>query len=94
MDLKHKIAWIDRGREPQCPPDPAFPTGKDVDIAGLMCVDGHPRCKVELPYPAKRCGVYLVNCEACESSVAVTTAGRPDDPRSVTMPCRRPEVTH
>jgi len=24
------IKWIDRGREPQCAPDPAYPNGKDL----------------------------------------------------------------
>jgi C4-type Zn-finger protein len=42
----------------------------------------------ELPYPAKRCGIYLVVCERCGYSAAITTAGRPDDPRKVTLPCK------
>jgi len=86
-----KIEWHDSGREPQCPPNPAFPNGKDIDIAEGMCREGWPRCKVDLPYPAKRIGYYMIECEACGSTVVVTTAGRPDDPRSVTMPCKKPD---
>lgn len=43
---------------------------------------------IDLPYPAERCGVYLVTCDKCGYSAAITTAGRVDDPRSVTIPCR------
>lgn len=78
-----KIEWIDRGREPQCPPDPAYPNGKDID----MCEGDFPTCRVELPYPARRCGVYIIECEKCGVRVGVTTAGRPDDPRSVEIAC-------
>ncbi len=85
------IKWLDRGREPQCPPDPTYPHGKDVDFITAFLQDGWPTCKAELPYPAKRCGVYLVECKGCGSTVACTTAGRPDDPRSVTLPCKKHE---
>jgi hypothetical protein len=79
-----KIKWLDRGREPKCPPDPAYLKGIDIDSSG-----GAARaCKTELPYPAKRCGVYYVECEICGTNAAITTAGRPDDPRSVTLPCK------
>jgi hypothetical protein len=79
-----KITWIDRGMEPKCQPDPSYPTGVDADVSG-----GSKRtCKINLPYPAKRCGVYLVKCKLCGSSVALTTAGRADDPRSVTIACK------
>ena len=81
-----KIEWLDRGREPQCPPDPAYPNGKDVDGS----VPGHPSCKTDLPYPAKRCGYYVVTCRVCDTQYIATTAGRPDDPRSITVVCMRP----
>lgn len=80
----HKIEWVDSGREPRCAPDPAYPSGKDVVLTMMP-----PFCKVNLPYPAKRCGYYVVNCEKCGFSIAATTAGRADDPRSLTMPCKR-----
>jgi hypothetical protein len=77
-----KVEWIDRGREPQCAPDPAYPSGKDLDAS-----EGAPSCRADLSYPAKRCGLYIVECETCGHTVAVTTAGRPDDPKSLRIPC-------
>lgn len=75
-------------REPQCAPDPRYPTGKDLDASR-----GEPdTCTTALPYPAKRCGIYVIRCVACSFSVGVTTAGRPDDPRSVKIPCLKPKV--
>lgn len=78
-----KIEWIDRGRDPQCPPDPDFPDGKDIPAM----LPG-PSCGVKLPYPAKRCGVYIIECSVCGIRVAITTVGRRDDPRSVSINCR------
>lgn len=81
-----KVKWLDRGREPQCPPNPAYPNGVDLDEASVF--EG-PKCKVMLPYPARRCGYYYVECLACGTNALITTAGRPDDPRSVLMLCKR-----
>jgi len=82
------IIWYDSGREPQCPSNPLFPQGMDINLQGTA-LHG---CTVMLPYPAKRCGVYQLICKVCGLSVGVTTAGRPDDPRSLTVACRmRPE---
>ena len=78
------VEWLDGEREPQCAPNPAYPHGIDVD----PCPDGTRRCRADLPYPARRCGVYVVTCRVCRVRVACTTAGRPDDPRSLTLPCR------
>jgi hypothetical protein len=41
-----------------------------------------------LPYPAKRIGHYRIECELCGLRVACTTAGRPDDPRSIRIACK------
>ena len=79
------VCWFDSGREPQCAPNPAYPAGIDLDVSGGALRS----CVVSLPYPAKRCGVYRVACRACGYAVGVSTAGRPDDPRSVRLPCRR-----
>lgn len=79
-----KIEWIDHAREPQHPPNPDFPHGVDIDLAGPYAVE---TCKTALPYPAKRCGLYVVECPLCGRRAAITTAGRPDDPRSVKMAC-------
>lgn len=77
------VTWKDSGREPQCPADPAYPNGKDVDVSG-----GGDFCMIDLLYPAPRCGLWLVRCDRCGKSVAITAAGRPDDPRSVKLACR------
>ena len=78
-----KITWHDHHREPKCAPNPEYPDGVDLD-----CTAGRvPNCKTELPYPAQRCGYYLVRCRLCSMSLVITTAGRLDDPRSVTMGC-------
>lgn len=77
--------WVDRHRDPKCAPDPRYPNGKDVDLAGFDI----PTCKVDLPCPAPRIGLYVITCHKCGMSVAATTAGRPDDPRSVRFPCKR-----
>ena len=77
------IEWIDAGREPQEKPDPEFPHGVDLDFT-----EGAQSCMTELPYPAPRCGYFHVTCDICGMEVLVTTAGRPDDPRSVKLPCK------
>jgi len=79
-----KIEWHDGGHEPQCKPNPAFPAGIDVDASNGAAVT----CQTDLPHPAKRCGVYIVRCGVCGASVGLTTAGRPDDPRSVKVACK------
>lgn len=82
------IEWIDHGREPQCRPDPAYPAGKDCDASGGAVAT----CTASIPYPAQRCGLYIVECKTCGLRVALTTAGRPDDPRSVKLSCLKPET--
>jgi hypothetical protein len=83
---RHKVVWQDAGREPKCAPNPAFPNGIDIDVSG----GAERTCTVALEHPARRCGHYLVRCKVCGASVACTTAGRPDDPRSVKMKCKEP----
>lgn len=80
-----KFEWVDAGQEPQCAPNPAYPDGIDIDISA----GAEPCCSVALPYPARRIGHYRVTCDTCGLSVAVTTAGRPDDPRSLKVACKR-----
>lgn len=78
-----KVKWRDAGREPQCAPNPAYPDGIDLDLS-----QGAERtCSTNLPYPARRCGSYLISCKRCGQTFACTTAGRPDDPRSVKVAC-------
>lgn len=77
------VDWIDIGRLPRSLPDPDYPNGIDLDISKGRT----PACRVALPYPAHRLGYYVVVCHKCGYQVTVTTAGRPDDPRSVTLAC-------
>lgn len=78
------VMFLDSGRYPQNPPDPQWPDGQDIDVSkGARKV-----CAVRLPYPAPRCGQWLVVCNACGFRALVTAAGRLDDPRSVTLPCK------
>ena len=81
---RFKIEWEDLGREPQHPPNPEFPEGVHFDMAQGVT----PACRGDLPYPAKRCGRYFVKCRRCFKTIVVSTAGRYDDPRSITIPCR------
>jgi hypothetical protein len=78
------IEWLDREREPKVAPNPAFPHGVDIPPA----FPERAACKVLLPYPARRVGLYVISCHDCGLRVAVTTAGRPDDPRSATINCK------
>ena len=79
-----EVAFRASGRgKAQCPSNPESPQGIELD-------PGHrPACKAELPYPAPECGAWLIHCTRCEATVACTAAGRPDDPRSMMVPCHR-----
>lgn len=81
---KLKVRWIDHGRKPTQKSNPLYPKGIDLDLSkgADMC------CAQALPYPAKRCGMFMVTCELCGLKVAISTAGRPDDPRSVKLACK------
>jgi len=85
MTEQFYIVWVDAGQEPRHPANPAYPQGIDIDVAGSQT----PRCTTALPYPARRIGGYDVTCTLCGLRVACSTAGRTDDPRSLTVPCKR-----
>lgn len=80
-----KISFIDSGRTARCAPNPDYLDGIDVDISGgdEVC------CLVELPYPAPRCGQWVVGCEDCQQVNIVTAAGRADDPRTLKIACKK-----
>lgn len=84
MSGKFMVTWQDAGREPKVAPNPDYPNGVDVDASG----GAELTCKVTLPYPAKRIGFYSVICQICGHTSVTTTAGRADDPRSVTVACK------
>lgn len=82
-----EITWIDGGRQATQPANPLYPKGMDVTLA-----DGaKTTCRIELSYPAPRIGHWRLTCGQCGARVAVTAAGRSDDPRSVTIRCIPPE---
>lgn len=80
----HKITWVDAGAEPKNPPNPKYPEGIDLD----MSRGAERSCQIALPYPAKRIGYYAIECDQCGLTVAISTAGRPDDPRSARLACK------
>lgn len=84
MDKDLSVVWHDQGREPKCAPDSAYPHGMDAFVGP----GGTAACSTSLPYPAPRCGVWIVRCSQCGVSVGIIAAGRPDDPRSVRVPCK------
>jgi hypothetical protein len=79
------VDWIDQQRETTQRADPAYPAGCAIDVA----LDAPQACRVELPYPAARCGLWVVLCRVCGFPIALAAAGRADDPRSVRLPCRQ-----
>lgn len=78
-----EITFMDSGREPKCAPNPAYPNGMEVDMS-----HGGRFCLVDVPYPAPRCGVMVVECARCGLRNGMTVAGRPDDPRRVKIGCK------
>ncbi len=84
--MKHKITWTPLGGPPRSPPHPDYPNGIDIDMAA----DARQACLVNLPYPTKRrIGLLTIACVECGLTAAFTTTGRPDDPRSVKLACKR-----
>lgn len=79
------VTFIDSGRESECKPDPRYPDGISVSFAEHAL---QKTCTRNLPYPAPRCGAYTIKCKTCGFVGALTVAGRPDDPRVVSLPCK------
>jgi len=77
--------WAWRSREPaKNPPDPNYPYGIALDVSlGAAAV-----CDVVLDYPAPGVGTWIITCEVCGYTAAVTAAGRADDPTKVRLPCK------
>lgn len=85
MSAAHTVVFEPSGRgKAQCPADPRFPNGIAIDAHGD---DQGPTCLVDLPYPAPECGAFVVRCLLCRLSIAITAAGRIDDPRSIRLLC-------
>jgi hypothetical protein len=83
---RFNIRWLLRapGKATQ-PPDPNSPNGIDYDVSR----DARPACRITLPYPAAGLGMWAIECKLCGFSITCTAAGRADDPRSITMACKR-----
>lgn len=86
-DQQFEVIWLDDGRDPKCPPNPDYPKG--IDVVVTKDGDTEKLCVADLPYPAKRCGMYIVKCKLCGYTVMLTTAGRADDPRRITFSCNK-----
>lgn len=83
MEQTLKVTWGGSGAPPTCPPNPEYPQGKPIDFT-----KGEAKhCTVDLPWPAKGIGHYVIECPKCGIRVACTTAGRADDPSSARVPC-------
>jgi hypothetical protein len=83
---RHAVDWTWRDRAPaKSPANPAHPHGVAMDLSG-----GAPSCEVALTYPAPGVGTWFINCRECGCTVAVTAAGRADDPTKVRVACKRP----
>jgi hypothetical protein len=79
------IKWHRRGGPPQNPSNPKYPEGVHLDLS----VGAAKTCRVELPYPTKPfLGLLVIVCETCGFKGTITTAGRPDDPRSIRIACK------
>lgn len=83
MATRVSVEFVPSGRgKAQCAPNPGYPDGIDIKIKD------RPVCVVALPYPAPECGHHMLRCVRCGVAVAVTAAGRADDPKSVEIPCQ------
>lgn len=80
------VNFIDSGRTATQPSNPKFPNGQQISVAE----PGQKSCTFNLPYPAPGCGTYSIVCSACRFTALVTVAGRADDPRVLTLPCKAP----
>lgn len=84
--MKAQVEFQPSGRgKAQCAPDPRYPNG----IAIMGASPGSKACTFDLPYPAPECGLWLVECCECRETIAISAAGRPDDPVSVTINCAK-----
>lgn len=82
-----RATFISHHRKAKQAPNPNYPNGIDIDLSN----GAGATCQGNLPYPAECCGLILAYCDVCKANAAITTAGRPDDPRTVTFACKRPK---
>lgn len=87
IEGKFIIRWVDGSHAAPPLSGSAFPDGLDADISGDVPVDRI--CSTALPYPSQGYGKYIIECTVCPLVVAVTTAGRVGDPKSIKFACGR-----
>ena len=80
------VKFNDSGRTATQPANPKHPNGQDINLAISVV---QKVCCRNLPYPAPRCGTYSVRCRTCNFTALITVAGRADDPRTITLPCKQ-----
>ena len=85
-DARFWARWVDQERVSTYPADPAYPHGAAIDVA----LDAAHACRLALPSPTVGCGLWVIKCRRCHYALCVGTAGRPDDPCSVRIPCKSP----
>ncbi len=87
MSYVAAVTFCPSGRgKAQCAANPDYPLGRELDTSR----PGKPYCIIPLPYPAPECGLWMVSCQQCEMTCAITAAGRPDDPISIKLTCLSP----
>lgn len=77
-------SWTPSPIVPTSPPDPRFPRGREVG----MPVYRRDACLLDLPYPAKGPGEYVVECSRCGQAGRAKTSGRADDPTMMRLVCK------
>jgi DNA-directed RNA polymerase subunit RPC12/RpoP len=80
-----RVTWKDRDTRPLFPADPDFPDGTHLDLA----FGAEAACWTDLPYPVVTVGAHQVECPTCGLRLLCGANGRPDDPRTVKVPCRQ-----
>lgn len=79
------IKFLSHNRKAQCAPDPKYPDGMVADVSH----GAQQKCAIDIPYPAECVGAWVIKCKECGRSVAITAAGRPDDPKAVIVDCNK-----
>lgn len=79
-----EVKFIDEGRKSTSPSNPKYPNGVDVSAA----MPDQKSCCFNVQYPAPGVGKYSIVCTDCKMTALVSVAGRADDPRTVTLPCK------